>query len=195
LTIDFDLASFSSFRVKLDIMTRIETIVSTLQKDWEAPKHAVHGGKESAWFFYCLFEETGVLLAEDFPYKVSQDLKDFWSISKEAILFKDIQHGQWGLKVLSPKEALHETEALRSDRPQEYRHGDLVIGTFYGDQDLLILCCDDNSPVYGSLIVAEAIDKRIDWRSPAATWVEFLEKFYNASGEKYWEQHYARDTD
>lgn len=172
-------------------MVTIEEVIGTLKKEWSCPRRSVHGGKESNERFFCLFEDSGIAIPYDLHYTIPQDLIDFWAITTEAILFKDAEYGQWGLKMLSPNHALHETQVHQLGRPREYRRDDFVIGTFYSDTDLVVIRCDENAPDFGSIMISTCSDKRKNWVSPAATLKEFLALYYKAMGEKYWEPEHS----
>ncbi|KAE9904771.1 SMI1/KNR4 family protein, partial [Enterobacteriaceae bacterium TzEc051] len=57
----------------------------------------------------------------------------------------------------------------------------------YGDSDLLLVRCDPNSDDYGSIFVVLPIDQRQDWYIVANTFQEFISKFYETQGDKFWE--------
>jgi hypothetical protein len=63
-----------------------------------------------------------------------------------------------------------------------FRSGDLVVGQFLGDQDLLI--ADDA----GAVLVALPLDGRADWYRPARNIAAFLGQYVTANGAKFWEQ-------
>lgn len=92
-----------------------------------------------------------------------------------------------GLRPLPPVQAQAQTSTQRNTRPQDYIDGDLVVGRFIGDSDLLIVRCAQEASDFGSIIVGLPIDPRANWYHVANTFTEFLCRYLRAEGEKYWE--------
>jgi hypothetical protein len=63
---------------------------------------------------------------------------ELWSECREALLFRDVEYGQWGLRILTPSKSAQLTTSERADRPEDLRPDDIVIGEFLGDQELLL---------------------------------------------------------
>ncbi len=114
-------------------------------------------------------------------------LREFWSISRTAKLFEDREYGQWGLEILTPQRAVEMTNSYRARRQRDFVDGDLVLGQFFGDSDLLIIRCDVNSPDYGNVLVALPLDPRPHWYLSAESFAEFLQRYAKAGGDKFWE--------
>ena len=114
------------------------------------------------------------------------DLVEFWLLTESVRLFEDQQYSQWGLVIQSPEDAVSLTQQSRDDNPGLVRT-DLVIGEFLGDSDLLAVRCNPDVADYGCVIIASAIDPRADWEIAAKSLHEFLDRFINSGGEKYWE--------
>lgn len=138
--------------------------------------------------FACTFSPRGVSEEEISQLKIGcpPDLIEFWKRSSFARLFEDQEYGQWGLVILSPEEAAEETAFYQERRRKDFFKGDLVIGTFLGDQDLLVLRCDPACDDFGKVLVALPLDPREDWYVAAGTLVEFLDQYARGGGEKYW---------
>jgi hypothetical protein len=118
------------------------------------------------------------------PHEAVPDaLEDLWAVARSATLFEDTEFGQWGLHVLSPEESAEQSTRLRKMRMGDYRPGDVVWGTFLGDQDLLLIDGRDGR----SVLVATPLDHRDEWIRAAPALQEFLQRYIEASGEKYWE--------
>jgi len=168
---------------------RVGDILSELGRKWSTPRPASHRGKPIPFVLGCQFAPEGVsddemlVLDESIP----RDLQDFWQACRSARLFEDIDYGQWGLELLSPSGAATETENFRDDRPDEHRQGDLVIGRFLGDSDLLILRCDRIEDDYGEVVVALPIDSRSNWYFLKARLSDFLNDYSMSEGDKFWE--------
>src|SRR6266567_6050588 len=67
------------------------------------------------------------------------ELVDAWSVSRESHLCEDMDYGQWGLVLLSPAASAERTAEQRAQRARAYRPGDVVIGEFLGDLELLVM--------------------------------------------------------
>ncbi|SDK95131.1 hypothetical protein [Arthrobacter sp. ok362] len=109
------------------------------------------------------------------------ELEALWLSSREAWLFQDIDYGQWGLHILDPAAAAARTSAGRTSRPGDFEATDAVVGEFLGDTDLLVLEAN------GGVLVALPLDPRTDWPRVASTLPEFLTRYLEAVGDKYWE--------
>lgn len=110
------------------------------------------------------------------------ELKALWLSSREAWLFQDVDYGRWGLHILAPAAAADRTHAERARRPADFEATDAVIGEFLGDTELLVLAAN------GEILVALPLDPRTDWPRVTATLPEFLDRYLDAVGEKYWER-------
>ncbi len=158
-----------------------------LKEKWgETPKQANHRGMRTDFHFICEFKEPGVSL-KSLPFDLPEDLEKFWSICETAVLFKDIEYGQWGLEIFSPEKAIVIDRSEKGGRPNDYRESDLIIGSFLGDSDLLIISCDKKSKSFGKVFISLPLDNRGDWPNVANSFSEFLEKYSLDEGDKYWE--------
>ena len=138
--------------------------------------------------FDCTFENEGAseLIAHQSIPAYPPDLVEFWGISRTARLFEDKSYGQWGLEILNPDSALTATDSVRDRRFRDHVNGDVVIGRFLGDSDLLLIRCDPDCADFGCLLVATPLDPRHEWRKVADSFSKFLESFIQAGGDKYW---------
>lgn len=119
---------------------------------------------------------------------VPQDVAALWLECKSARLFEDTDYGQWGLVLLSPLASARRTAEERRSRPEDMREGDVVIGEFLGDQDLLVV-----APSQGTecrVLVALPLDPRAEWYAVATDLESFLERYFDAGGEKFWERRH-----
>lgn len=116
------------------------------------------------------------------------DLRQFWQLSRSAKLFEDITSGQWGLEIQSPEESVQATKAFQSNRPKDTARGDLIVGRFIGDSDLLLVRTDPEATDFGTVIVAGPIDPRADWDTIAGSFGEFLNRYVETRGDMYWTQ-------
>ena len=112
---------------------------------------------------------------------------NLWNQTSGLRLFEDINYGQWGLILWSPNQVITEQEKRIDQRKQDFRPGDLVIGEFLGDADLLVLRCDETSPDFGNIIIALPLDSREEWDIAANSLFSFLNHLITANGDKFWE--------
>ena len=110
------------------------------------------------------------------------DLRQLWLTSRSARLFEDVEYGQWGLGLLSPEQAAARTAEFYDTYSEDAVQGDIVIGEFLGDLELLILSGDGDG-----VLVVLPLDSRVDWYRAAPSLAEFLLKYRTALGNKYWE--------
>jgi hypothetical protein len=106
---------------------------------------------------------------------------DLWLTCREADLFVDVEYGQCGLRVLSPDASAARSASERTRRPAAIGPGDVVLGEFLGDQDLLVV-----DPA-GQPLVASPVHGRAEWAQPAPDLPGFLKRYVGAMGHKYWE--------
>lgn len=114
------------------------------------------------------------------------DLVDLWSTCREARLFEDVDYGQWGLVLLSPTGSAERSAREREQRPDDLRSDDVVIGEFLGDQELLVLSSSEDNG--RRVLVALPLDGRAEWYSAASDLGEFLDRYMDHQGQKYWER-------
>ena len=165
----------------------IKDIINTLQKEWDRPKRANHLGELTEVKLCCEFSNKGIKTEKEIILEIPESLKEFWSYSENATLFKDSEFGQWGLEIFSPKNAIAYTKEEKENRPKDFISGDLIIGRFLGDSDLLVISCD-RSKNFGEIIIALPIDPRSEWPRIASDFGEFLERYSKEEGAKYWEE-------
>lgn len=115
-----------------------------------------------------------------------EDLQELWQKCNGLRLFEDKTYGQSGLIIWSPQKVAEKQKTLRR-KSDEFQDGDLIIGEFLGDSDLLVVRYDQNSGDFGKVIIALAVDCRSDWYYLPYLLPEFLQKFVNSQGEKFWE--------
>ena len=117
---------------------------------------------------------------------VPEEVRALWRVSAGARLFQDAEYCQWGLELLGPGACVLRTVEERSRRPSDFRPGDVVLGAFLGDQDLLVVAPGEQEP-RRRVMVATPLDEREEWFAVGPTLVAFLQAFLLAAGEKFWE--------
>jgi hypothetical protein len=170
-------------------MGKVQSIVERLKAEWSSPRTATHAGREVPVPLMCSFRQPASeenLNSVAVEIVVPPSLLDFWRTSDGAVLFEDNEYGQWGLRLLSASAALSKTSTYATDRPTDYQPGDLVLGEFLGDSDLLIVRCDPALDSYGSIVIALPLDERADWDAASPNLETFLASYASTHGEKFW---------
>lgn len=126
-------------------------------------------------------------LALDLQVTLPDDLNHLWNLAASVHLNEDVTYGQWGLVIWKPSQALSNQDFLRSQRASNYIDGDLIIGEFLGDSDLLLIRCDPQADDFGSVIIVLPLDARSEWYYVATSLAEFLQKYLESPDRKYWE--------
>ena len=110
-----------------------------------------------------------------------------WDKTSGLRLFEDVNYGQWGLILWSPNQVITEQEKRIAQRKEDFRPGDLIVGEFLGDADMMVLRCDAASPDFGNVMIALPLDFREEWYLAANSLESFLSQFLAACGNKFWE--------
>ena len=114
------------------------------------------------------------------------DLRELWQKCNGLRLLEDKTYGQSGLIIWSPQKVLEQQQVLKRNS-DEFLDGDLIIGEFLGDSDLLVVRCDQDSDDFEQVIISLPIDHRSDWYYLPYLLPEFLQKLTNSQGQKFWE--------
>lgn len=155
-------------------------------KKWFLPRYASHKGGLRSFLLSSHFVDTPALDKEIEEMNIDCGMVEFWRYSSSADLFKDIKYGQWGLHIMSPSEAKFETEKQILKRGKDFFYTDFIIGSFFGDSDLLFLDTSSFKNGENRVIVAAPLDKREDWPVVGNSFSEFLYKYLKSEGDKYW---------
>jgi hypothetical protein len=123
--------------------------------------------------------------------ELARDAVDLWAACRAARLFEDVDYGQWGLVLLSPRASATRTAQEREARPSDFRSDDVVIGEFLGDQELLVLAPSETGR--RKVLIALPLDRRDDWIGAASDLGEFLDRYFHGRGDKYWERQDVED--
>jgi hypothetical protein len=168
----------------------IQDILLTLEREWAEPRQATHEGKSSVLALSVRLERAAMPPTLDIT--APPDVLEFWRIFKSARLFEDRQFSQWGLVLVPPDRALELTERFRRIRAPDAVPGDLVVGEFLGDSELLFVRADPKASDHGAVLVALPLDRRPDWYRVAPSLPAFLRQYAHAEGAKFWETHRAQ---
>jgi hypothetical protein len=120
------------------------------------------------------------IILENFPILIPNDLKAFYQRIGYAELFVDGIHGQSGIRLYNPYQALQATELVKNEEGIELLKDELIIGEFLGDTDRILLSNN-------MITILLPIYTRQDWLHTCLTFERFLEKMIVYKGEKYWE--------
>ncbi len=130
---------------------------------------------------------TAQEIASSWPGRaLPADASQLWLAARSSRLFEDIDYGQWGLVLLDPQASRERTDTELSARPADFRRDDVVVGEFLGDQELLVLAPSENAT--RRVLIALPLDPRDDWYGAAKELSEFLGRYFDASGSKFWER-------
>lgn len=166
-------------------MSRIRPLLDEFRV-WSSPRD---GRGSNAFRLVCTLGEPASkeeILAAWGGVRLPEDLVGTWRACRAARMFEDIDYGQWGLRLLSPRESADRTATERRFRPDEFRPDDIVLGEFLGDQELLVRSCSTGE-VDDGVLVALPLDGRADWYRVGRDLTDFLERYLASVGEKYWE--------
>ncbi len=163
-------------------------IISEIMKD-NIDISEVNSSKESGLIIKSQFSKDRASEADIklLNLVIPEDILKFWQVTKSARLYEDINYGQWGLLILSPANALNETETFAKERGLNFIKGDLIIGKFLGDSELLLIRTDDSKEDYGNIIVELPLDPRKEWYYVEKSFTSFLINYSKHKGNKYWE--------
>lgn len=82
---------------------------------------------------------------------------------------------------------MKKTQGFEVERKRDFKEGDLIVGEFIGDCELLLIRCDSSSSDFGSVILVNPIDPREDWSMIANDFEKFLVGYFQSQGDKFWE--------
>lgn len=132
------------------------------------------------------WEAAQIEIAAD--VKLPEEIKILWSRGSEIRLYSDVNYGQWGCILWSPADVVaRNAQVLGWRGTEDFRRGDLVIGEFQGDTDLVVLRSDPCESDFGSIVIALAMDPRDSWPCVARSIAEFMQRFLAEPERKFWE--------
>ena len=120
--------------------------------------------------------------------KLPRENELLWSRASELRLNEDVTYGQWGCILWSPVEVVaRHKQAVGWRGADNFGAGDVIIGEFRGDTDLVVLRCDPSKSDYGKIVIALAIDSRNEWPFVASSITDFVLQFLSDPERKFWE--------
>lgn len=164
-------------------MNKIDNIIEIIRSKWSLPASTP---KTSEPFrLRCSIENRQNEFKNPFYSKLPLSLEEWWSKIEKAVLFEDVDYGQWGLRLLNEKESLEQTAQYKLKNQDDFLETDIVIGSFLGDLDLLIISLNELD--FGQIIISTPIDSRKDWYFLKIDFSNFLEQYLDNEGDKFWE--------
>jgi hypothetical protein len=126
--------------------------------------------------------------------EIPPELAMLWDNCGGMILYEDNMHHQWGLGVRAPPDPdlFILNREYHEDKADRVIPGDLVFGRFWGDRERPLIRCDKRAPDYGRIVIVTEMGPREEWSTAAGSLEEFLVRFMDTHGSKYWEYHYKR---
>jgi hypothetical protein len=164
-------------------MKTIEQIIQVIERSWQKPASTIK--TEEPFRLACSIYRRQNDFINPFSFILPNDLLMWWNIIERAKLFEDVDFGQWGLQIFSELEAFDISEKYRLE-DSDYKDTDIIIGSFLGDSDLLLISTDTID--FGSIIVALSMDKRTDWYKVSSSFEDFLSQYVLNEGDKFWEK-------
>lgn len=126
------------------------------------------------------------VLESTLDIKLPADLVAFWQLASKVHLFEEKNYFQWGMIIKSPNEIVDFNKYRIAQTPEDFRSGDLVIGEFRGDLDLVVMRANPQAEDFGSILIALPMEARRDWPLVATSFAEFLERYIESPDTKYW---------
>ncbi|WP_157631098.1 hypothetical protein [Kribbella catacumbae] len=115
---------------------------------------------------------------------IPDELTEFWRVCDSAKLFFDVDYGQWGLSLLNQEDSHARTVEYAEMRSADTRPGDVVVGEFLGDLDLLVLAPSESGS--SRIRVGLPLDPRAEWYSVGRDLEDFLKRYVGSLGRKFW---------
>ena len=120
--------------------------------------------------------------------QIPEYLHILWKYASNVYICEEINYGQWGLVLWNPIEVLHNNQGDPRFTAYHLEKGEIIIGEFKGDLDVVIIRCDKNQEDFGKIIIAEGMAPREEYEIVTKSLLEFLEKFMNDPTKKFWLQ-------
>jgi len=125
-------------------------------------------------------------IEKELQISLPSDIEELWNLSSSLELFKPVEDGLIRLQVFGPHQVIDSMKNLPAYRHAELRTGDLVLGRFLGEDDLLIVRCDAAADDFGIVIEADTLDGRAEWLIAARRLSEFLQMYLDSDGDWFW---------
>lgn len=111
--------------------------------------------------------------------------KNFLEISNGAILFKDVEYGQWGCKILGLSELENANDNVKK-WGYIVKDSWLVFATWIGDTDILIFDFDKLEENKDYILLGQPIYNSDKWSYIKGDFINWIDRLIVAQGAKYW---------
>jgi len=112
--------------------------------------------------------------------------KNFLKITNGAVIFKDIQYGQWGCRILGLDELIDISNQVDS-WGYELKPGWLVFATWLGDCDILVFDINKSKAGINNYIIDGEQGERVDdWVNIKGDFAKWIDRLIVSQGAKYW---------
>ncbi|KXZ73577.1 hypothetical protein AVENLUH5627_00551 [Acinetobacter venetianus] len=171
--------SWKSFKIE----NLFKELINEIKKDWTIPKHMDSISHDL--LFRCQFFH-GFIGIDELLIDLPIEFVEFYKLANGAYLFEDIVYGQWGLQLLDAFLIQEKTRDFIEGN-NDYLKGDLIVGEFLGDSDLLLLRTDPSKNDYGSMMIVTPLDSRNNWNNLELNFYNFITEYVSELGQKFWE--------
>lgn len=131
-------------------------------------------------------EQDGSFVEAQLGVTLPNDLYQIWQEVSGLRLFEDVNYEQWGFVLWSPEQTVRFHPQRTATLQRELVNGDLAVGEFLGDADLLIVRCDSQADDFGAVLIALPSEPRSSWPVIAATLTDYLSHAVAVATPKYW---------
>lgn len=115
-----------------------------------------------------------------------EEYKDFLQISNGAILYKDIEYGQWGCKILGLTEIITVTNRMKEYR-KALKNSYIAFAEWLGDGDILLFDLEKLASEKRNYILDGDEGYEVEsWDYIKGDFGRWLDRLIVAQGAKYW---------
>lgn len=131
------------------------------------------------------------LIEKELELKIPDELTWLWG-SYSSLALCIYNYGISGLYIYSPDQALvrhkyyYIKEKQLADTMEDVQKGDFVIGEYIGEQQSVLIRCDEKANDFGEILMTQPIRPREEWPIVGTSPIDFLEAYYSA-GDKFWD--------
>ncbi|GER89971.1 hypothetical protein KDW_41330 [Dictyobacter vulcani] len=170
-----------------DTLTEINMIKERLNEHSCIRVLDEEGDSWDAYFSFTLPAKEPEIADLESRWYIPPSYKQFLSVSNGAVLYKDVQYGQWGFYLYGTKDLITKNEQwhkLYSSLPNDY----LVFAESLGDADFLIINTCHPEETNECVIIGSDVGYEVStWPIIAQSFAEWLSYLVNSQGAKYWE--------
>ena len=129
-----------------------------------------------------------------FGVEFPPELVTLWNACGGLSLYEDNKFCQSGLFIPAPqdRDLFTLNNEYLEDKADRVLRGDFIFARFWGDRERSLIRCDQSAPDYGRIVIVTEMGPREEWCTAAHSLEEFLVRFMDARGDKYWEYHYKK---